>query len=782
MPVEHDIYEWAPVGFVTFRKDGTIQRINDRAAELLATQRRALVGRDFSELVEPGARERWRRHQRSVWEHPARQTCELPLLAGAASVWARLESVAVRGEVDDDFLQYTVLIDVTEQRRAEQTLRESEQRFRILVDELPLIIWVHDAQGRQQFVNRTFCEVFGVRRDDMRDDRWQTLIHPDDMPAYAQEFVDCLRDQRPFHGEIRVLRADGEWRWFESWGDPRFSASGEFLGFVGTSADVTLRKQAEDHVRQLNESLARQVAERTATLVMLNDIASMANQANDVPSTVEFVLRRVGEGQGWASGRAWLPSADDPDALVTHCEWTAARGWSTAPNNAPSAAGLRVRRGEGRVGRVFASGAAEFTPVVGQDALDDDTSDAGPAAAVAPDEKGYAAAFPILSNPKSLGVLEFFSKDPIEPAEQLLSCMANVGMLLGRVAERVNTAHILRASEEHHRAVLDTAADVIVSLARDGAIRAVNPAAQRIFGYSTSELVGENILLLVPPPQGDLPGAHLANLLQTRGQLAVGGSREQLARRRDGTLFPIRLVVNEIEHRGLFVGIIHDISEQKALERQVVDAAEKEQRRIGQDIHDGVGQELTGLRYMAQTHAEVLASQGSPEAGTAERISQWLESVKRQMRVIIRALVPVEVDQHGLVSAVHALAERISAAHGLPCTLECREPITVADTALAAHLYRIVQEAVGNAARHANARHIRIELRADDGTLSVRIADDGIGIGAAGGKQAGLGIRTMAFRAGLIGGRLTIGESESGGTVVLCVVPDFASAGNRVTS
>jgi len=146
-----------------------------------------------------------------------------------------------------------ILSDAIEREQGEAALRESEARFRVMADNVPLIVWLHDAEGRQQFVNHTFCEYFGVSREEMRQDRWQMLTHPDDGTAYIDAFLACVREHRPFHSEVRARRADGQWRWFESWGQPRFGPEGEYLGHVGTSADVTERKQAEEALRQQRE-------------------------------------------------------------------------------------------------------------------------------------------------------------------------------------------------------------------------------------------------------------------------------------------------------------------------------------------------------------------------------------------------------------------------------------------------------------------------------------------------------------------------------------------------
>ncbi len=151
--------------------------------------------------------------------------------------------------------------DLRERRRLEASLRESEARFRSMADSLALIVWVHDAQGRQVWVNDSFCSFFGVTREQLGQDGWTALTHPDDGPGYVDAFALAVQRQTSFHGEVRVQDRQGRWRWIESWAQPRFSGSGEFLGHVGTSADVTDRKATEEALREGRDVIARQHAE-----------------------------------------------------------------------------------------------------------------------------------------------------------------------------------------------------------------------------------------------------------------------------------------------------------------------------------------------------------------------------------------------------------------------------------------------------------------------------------------------------------------------------------------
>ena len=141
-------------------------------------------------------------------------------------------------------------IDIDQRVAAEAALRESEDRFRAMTDNLPLIVWLHGFEGQQEFVNQTYCDYFGVTREEMREGRWQLLTHPKDGTAYVDEFVASVRERRRFHAEVRVRRGDGEWRWLESFASPRFASNGEYLGHIGTSVDITDRKR-QDELRQL---------------------------------------------------------------------------------------------------------------------------------------------------------------------------------------------------------------------------------------------------------------------------------------------------------------------------------------------------------------------------------------------------------------------------------------------------------------------------------------------------------------------------------------------------
>ncbi len=153
----------------------------------------------------------------------------------------------------DESTRFGVARDITEQRLSEESLRESEERFRIMADSCPTIIWVTGVDGGTRLANRMCQEFFGTLFEQADSEQARRLIHPGDYPDYAGKFLRAVSERSPFRAEARVRRSDGEWRWIESHGEPRFSSGGEFLGHVGISPDITDRKRGEEALRKAKE-------------------------------------------------------------------------------------------------------------------------------------------------------------------------------------------------------------------------------------------------------------------------------------------------------------------------------------------------------------------------------------------------------------------------------------------------------------------------------------------------------------------------------------------------
>jgi two-component system, chemotaxis family, CheB/CheR fusion protein len=328
----------------------------------------------------------------------------------------------------------------------------------------------------------------------------------------------------------------------------------------------------------------------------------------------------------------------------------------------------------------------------------------------------------------------------------------------------------LRNSQDQLAAVLHTGADAVITINAMGIIQSVNTATERMFDYTAGELIGQNIKILMPSPFREEHERHLDNYNKTGVRKIIGIGREAVAQRKNGSTFPVELAVSEADHRQLFTGILRDITERKELEREVLEVASREQRRIGQDLHDTVGQELTALNIRARDLADTLRTDPASGFKLVEQMIQGLQRSQRDLRAVLRGLLPVAVDAEGLMSALADLADRIQQEAKATCAFDSPEPVSVADNLVATHLYLIAQEAVHNAVKHARPTNIRIILESN-ALLTLRVRDDGIGMPADPAEnQGGLGLRIMRNRAAIIGANLTIERAAPHGTVVTCTL------------
>jgi PAS domain S-box-containing protein len=219
-----------------------------------------------------------------------------------------------------------------------------------------------------------------------------------------------------------------------------------------------------------------------------------------------------------------------------------------------------------------------------------------------------------------------------------------------------------------------------------------------------------------------------------------------------------------------FLGVSFDITRRKELECEVLEIAAREQRRIGQELHDGVGQELTGLGLMANALAQRLQKTVT-EKCIADRLVTVLDQVHQQVRTLSRGLVPVQVEAKGMCAALDDLAASTSERSGVLVTFDCQEWVEVSDHATATQLFRIAQEAVSNALRHAQPRRVNLSLRSSPDSLYLSIRDDGAGMQQPPQQTKGMGLRIMRYRAEEIGAALHIVPGEGGGTIVTCMLP-----------
>ena len=329
----------------------------------------------------------------------------------------------------------------------------------------------------------------------------------------------------------------------------------------------------------------------------------------------------------------------------------------------------------------------------------------------------------------------------------------------------------LRESEAKTRAILETSVDGIVTIDERGIITAFNAAAESIFGYGAEEVIGHNVKVLMPSPYREEHDGYILSYLETGHRKIIGIGREVVGRRKDGSVFPLELAVSEVSlrhGRRLFTGMVRDITNRRRLEKEILHISEQERRRIGQDLHDGLGQTLTGISLIAQDLARTMKPQGLPGTDAVTEVTELIKEADEQARSLARGLIPVDLEAAGLNSALQRLATKTEQRFNIQCTFEKVGSVRIRDNTIATHLYRIAQEAVSNAVRHGRAKRVKISL-ATGGRRRLRIQDDGIGFSCTREEaENGMGVRIMRYRARIIGAALEIGARPGSGTTITC--------------
>lgn len=231
---------------------------------------------------------------------------------------------------------------------------------------------------------------------------------------------------------------------------------------------------------------------------------------------------------------------------------------------------------------------------------------------------------------------------------------------------------------------------------------------------------------------------------------------------------------NALWKNGRFVHsrwFVRDVSRRKQLERELLELSERERRGLAQELHDGLGQQLGGVAYLCNVLHQKLADRRAPETGDAARIFSLVREAIEQTRRVSRGLSPIRSEPDGLMIALRELAAQTTGLFRVRCRFICRKPVLIGDSLLAGHLYRIAQESVNNALKHAKPRGVNIRLSSAREKLTLNVADDGKGIGMLSPTRQGLGLRIMQYRAGLIGGTLTVQPGRRGGTEIICQAP-----------
>lgn len=655
--------------------------------------------------------------------------------------------------------------DVTTLRQAQAERDENRSTFNATLAAMTEAVFVCDADGNLVDFNHAFLifhriadgsdcprtleaffehlDVRGMPRDEL-------------LPLSQWGIYDALRGRTLIDVEYSLRRRETGEQWIGSYNfSPIRSSEGEILGAVGVARDVTERNQL-DVLRR--ESQLRLQAEADA-LARLDNATARLWQIRDLQRGLDEILNATITMVRADKGCVQLL---DPSGhfLIIAAERGLGREFSeffrkvTVDNDSACGRAFRHQRRSViediqedskyvpflDIAHKASYRAVQSTPLIGADG-------------------------------KTLGIISTHWNEPYCLAEQDMYRLDLYARQAAGFIERCRFDELIEDRELRLRAILDTVPDSIITINRRGFIEQVNQATERKFGYPAQLLIGENISMLMPDALRQVHDQYLERVERLKTSKVLGVSRELVAEKRDGTRFPVRISVGQIDHLGLFTGVIEDISERVELQRQILLAAAEESRRIGQELHDNLQQQLTGLGLLAQTLADGLTQEGIPQSSLARRLAEGIDTATHQTHQLARGLIPVDIEANGLEAALADLARNITELYGIACIFRSSGEVSLKDNATATHLYRITQEAINNAVKHAEATEIRITLEARGRKVELEISDNGKGLPEDQEQSTGFGLKIMRYRASMIGAHLHVTGDRSRGTSVFCEVP-----------
>jgi PAS domain S-box-containing protein len=560
-------------------------------------------------------------------------------------------------------------------------------------------------------------------------------------------------------------------------------------------AQCVIRKWADDEVRLLNQELEQRVNQRTQELAAAKrtleldlvkrqrdeqrlathyTITRLLAESSTLGHITSGTLRQICDSLAWDIGIFW--QIDRHAGVARFID-----SWSSAEERLAEfisfSRGSTFHAGAGLPGRVWSLSRPLW--------ITDLSANDDPERADMERKVGLQCAlgFPIVIRGDVLGVIELFSFDMRHPDEDLVEMMTAVGSQIGLFIERRRAEEDLRESEERFRTVAETAAEAIITIDAMGMIVFINRAGEHIFGYTIAEMLGQNLTMLMPERFRSAHKAGMARYLAT-GQRKLTWEVVNLpGLHKNGKEIPLELAFWEFTQQGkIYISsIVRDITDRvqaaelrTRLLEQVIFAQEEERRRIARELHDETGQSLMSLLVGLKA---IEASQALEEAQTQARqyrgfAAQALDEVRR----LAMGLRPSVLDDMGLTPALERYAAEYMRTYGIAVDfhgqgLESRLP-----SALEITLYRIIQEALTNVAKHAAATIVSIVIEHLGSSVRAIVEDNGRGFDVEATLRSlrvtkHFGLLSMRERAALVNGSIMFESTPGSGTTVCIKVP-----------
>ena len=716
------------------------------------------------------------------------------------------------------------VVDITDRVMTQQALRQSEFRYRTVASMAPGFVFEHrlnpDGTAAPDWASDGIEAVFGCKYEEIEGHGgWYGLLDEDYRPIAAARQAGLAMGE-PQSGETKVHTVQGQTKWLHVNMLPvRDPQTGRVTGVLGSAYDITTRKLAEQ-ARLESEAVLRAVTQNTPDWLFLVDenlivrfvnrqfgpydtdtmagrrLLDLVPEAHR-PSLEELYLRVFASGR---PGRIDLRHAD-VDGNASHYEHRVVpvieggnvRSLTVAVTDVTERkrAEAALRESQMTLQTVAASSAdwlalfdrqrrciflnRAFRGVPPEEWIDAPVESFAPPA----ERRRVHEIFEHVMNtgePRDFDQMIVDSEHGPRYLELRARAVQADGRIFGAVVNitEVTERHAQQDAMRTQARILETMQEGVVLIdAASGAVKLTNPMFARMFGYDSKE---------------ELMGRSVESLFSTRALQRSRASRsapegaptevlpvELECARKDGSRFVAACVFTPLKMGGAnhWLAVFNDVTERKRLEREIIEVSNREQQRIGSDLHDGLGQELTGIALMLKAVVAQLRKEGSAARLDVEDVIALVNNAVESTRALARGLSPVSGERGGLAAALQALVTRASERYGINVTLDTDPDDALRlNEAAATHVYRIVQEALTNVIRHSSATEVEIRLYASGGEYHLTVDDNGRGFSQPDPEtHGGLGLKIMEYRTQMLGGDLIIDTGVRGGASIHCSFP-----------
>lgn len=323
--------------------------------------------------------------------------------------------------------------------------------------------------------------------------------------------------------------------------------------------------------------------------------------------------------------------------------------------------------------------------------------------------------------------------------------------------------------------ILESTVDGVFNIDERGVVQSFNKSASKIFGYSENEIHGKNYRKLIPEHHKNGAGNLIKKIFSFGQNDYVGSRREITGQRKDGSIFPMEISATKTSYnkKKIITCVVNDISERRRLEQEILWISEEERRSIGQNMHDGLGQILTGVQLISLSLAQKLDEQGIAEADEVQQIADMVKEANEQARALAHGLAHVGIEEEELSTSFRRLGKQVKKLFNIQCTLEIDSDIIINNDVTALNLYRIAQEAINNAYKHGKADKVKIILKQEAGFIHLYIENNGspFSLSESEVESTGMGVNIMRYRTHMIFGHFDIVTTKEGTTRTCCKVP-----------